>query len=106
MRVGLDRAQIVDRDHLDIVDAPLVERAEHQAADAAEPVDANPNSHDVLRLEIDLREQPAGGSRSRAPPSPLETPPPPAREPFGGSGAISDAGLPPAPRSQTRHSPS
>jgi len=53
MRIGLDRAQIVDRDHLDIVDAPLIERAEHQAADAAEPVDANPNSHDVLRLEID-----------------------------------------------------
>ena len=39
MRVGLDRAEIVDRDDLQIVAPLLVERAQHQPADAAEAVD-------------------------------------------------------------------
>jgi hypothetical protein len=45
MRVGLDRTQIVDRNHLEIVDAPLIERAEDEPPDAPEPIDGNPNSH-------------------------------------------------------------
>ena len=45
MRVGLDRAQIVDADHFDILAAGFRDRAQHVAADAAEAVDGNSNGH-------------------------------------------------------------
>ena len=43
MGVGFDRAQIVDRDDLDIAAAAFDDRPQHQPADAAEAVDCNPN---------------------------------------------------------------
>ena len=47
MRVGLDRAEIVDRDDLDILAAGLVDGAQDVAADASEPVDGNLHRHGV-----------------------------------------------------------
>src|SRR6185437_11324806 len=46
--VGLDRAEIVDADDLDVVAARLDDRAQHVAADPAKPVDSNPNGHLTL----------------------------------------------------------
>ena len=48
VRVGLDRAEIVDADHLDLGVLVLVSGAQHQAADAAETVDRNPYRHGSL----------------------------------------------------------
>ena len=45
MRVGLDRAEIVDGDDLDVLAAGLDDGAQDVAADAAESVDGNPNGH-------------------------------------------------------------
>ena len=45
MRVRLDVAEVVDRDELDVVAAFLHRRAQNQAPDAPETVDANPNRH-------------------------------------------------------------
>ena len=45
MRVGLDRAQIVDADDLDLAMLVLVRRPQDQPADAAEAVDRNPYRH-------------------------------------------------------------
>ena len=43
MRVGLDRRQVVDGDDLDIIALRFHDGAQHVAADAAEPVDGDPN---------------------------------------------------------------
>ncbi len=43
MGVGLDRAQIVDGDDLDVVAAAFQDGAQHQAADAPESVDRDAN---------------------------------------------------------------
>ena len=45
--VGLDGAEVVDRHHLDVATAVLDDRAQDQAADATETVDANFECHDV-----------------------------------------------------------
>ena len=45
MGVGFDRPQIVDGDDLDVVALGLDDGAQDQAADAAEAVDCNSNSH-------------------------------------------------------------
>ena len=45
MRVGFDRAQIVDADHFDILAAGFGDGAQDVAADAAEPVNGNADSH-------------------------------------------------------------
>ena len=45
MRVGLDRSQVVDADDLDIGASRLGDGAQDVAADAAEPVDGNADSH-------------------------------------------------------------
>jgi hypothetical protein len=45
MRVGLDRPQVVDADDLDIGAPGLGDGAQDVAADAAEPVDGNADSH-------------------------------------------------------------
>ena len=45
VRVGLDRAEIVDGDDLDVLAAGLDDGAQHVAADAAEPVDGDPDGH-------------------------------------------------------------
>ena len=43
--VGLDRPEVVERDHLDVVAARLDDRAQHVAPDAAEAVDCNLDRH-------------------------------------------------------------
>ena len=43
--VGLDRAEVVDRDHLDVGAARLDDRAQHVPTDAAEAVDCNLDRH-------------------------------------------------------------
>ena len=48
VRVGLDRAEIVDRDNLDILAARLDHRAQHQPPDASEPVDRYLRGHREL----------------------------------------------------------
>src|SRR4030088_827600 len=45
MGVGLDRAEVVDTDHLDILAAGLGNSPEHIAADAAKPIDCDPDCH-------------------------------------------------------------
>ena len=50
MGIGLDRAEIVDRDDLDVLATRFHDGAQHIAADAAEAVDCNTNSHVFLRL--------------------------------------------------------
>src|ERR1043166_4333720 len=45
MRVGLDRPKIVDADHLDVGAAGFGDGAQDIAADAAKPVDRNPDCH-------------------------------------------------------------
>ena len=49
MRVGLDRAEVVDADDLDVLAARLDDGAQDIAADAAEAVDRDTNGH-LLRL--------------------------------------------------------
>ena len=43
--VGLDRAEIVDADHLDILAAGLGDGAQDVAADAAKTVNRDPDGH-------------------------------------------------------------
>src|SRR5258708_32618388 len=45
MCVGLDRAEIVERDHFDVLAAGLGDGAQDVAADAAKPVDGDPDGH-------------------------------------------------------------
>ncbi len=59
MGVGLDRAEIVDPDHLDILAAGLGDRSQHVAADAAKPVDRDPDCHARFSSKADA--VPAGG---------------------------------------------
>ncbi|MDN3712212.1 hypothetical protein QWZ10_11130 [Paracoccus cavernae] len=47
MRVGLDRAEIVDRDDLDIGPARFHNRAKHVATNTSEAVDCYLNSHGI-----------------------------------------------------------
>src|SRR5215208_4198054 len=48
MRVGLDGAEIVDCDNLDVLAAGFDDRAQNVSADAAETVDCHANSHSHL----------------------------------------------------------
>src|SRR5579862_9159665 len=48
--VGLDRAEIVDADHFDVLAAGLGDGTQHVAADAAKPVDSDPDCHGVSPL--------------------------------------------------------
>ena len=48
MGVGLDRAEVVEADHLDILAAGLGDSPEHIAADAAKSVDRDPDCHSIL----------------------------------------------------------
>ena len=50
MGVGLDRAEIVDGDDLDVLAAGFDDGAQDIAADAAKSVDGDPNSHVFLLL--------------------------------------------------------
>ena len=63
MGVGLDRAEVVDADHLDVLAAGLGDGAQHVAADAAKPVDCDPDCHLVLLLLI-ANADPRGGRAS------------------------------------------
>ncbi len=45
MGIGFDRTEIIDADHFDILAAGLGNGAKHIAADAAKPVDCNPDCH-------------------------------------------------------------
>ena len=45
VRVGLDRAEIVDGDHLDVLAAGFGDGAQDVAADAAEAIDGNAYRH-------------------------------------------------------------
>ena len=54
MGVGLDRAEIVDADDLDVGAAGFDDGAEDVPADAAEAVDANPDGHVLLSLMVKL----------------------------------------------------
>jgi hypothetical protein len=60
--VGLDRAEIVDRHDLDVLAARLDDGAQHIAADAAEAVDCDSNSHWLLPSVI----APAGAPLPRS----------------------------------------
>ena len=48
MGVGLDRAEIVDGHHVDVLAAGFVDGAHDVAADAAKSVDANSDGHVFL----------------------------------------------------------
>ena len=50
MRVGLDRAKIIDRHHLYIGASRFDDGAQHIAPDAPEPVDCNFYGHGTLLL--------------------------------------------------------
>ena len=50
MRVGLDRAEIVDGDDVDVLAAGFVDGAQDVAADAAKSVDGNSDCHDRFSL--------------------------------------------------------
>src|SRR3954447_6937842 len=52
MRVGLDRAEIVERDDLNVLAAGLGDGAQDVAADAAKPVNGNPDGHSIDSFEI------------------------------------------------------
>ena len=53
--VGLDRAEVVDRDDLDILASRFHDGAHDVAADAPEAVDCNTNSHVFLRYLLSRR---------------------------------------------------
>ena len=53
MGVGLDRAEIVDADHLDVPTAGLGDGAQDVAADAAKPVDCDADCHAVSPLNAE-----------------------------------------------------
>src|SRR5690606_38210721 len=48
VRVGLDRAEIVDGDDVDVLAAGFIDGAQDVAADATETVDGNSDSHVLL----------------------------------------------------------
>ena len=48
VRIGFDRAEIIDPNDVDLGVPMLVSRAQDEAADAAETVDRNPHSHGLL----------------------------------------------------------
>ena len=50
MRIGFDRPEVVDGDHLDVAAAGFGDGPQHVAADAAKPVDCDPDCHIVLLL--------------------------------------------------------
>ncbi|BDW85612.1 hypothetical protein MACH21_17890 [Roseicyclus marinus] len=50
MGVGLDRAEVVDRDHLDIRASRFDDGAQHVAADASESVDGDFDGHVSLPM--------------------------------------------------------
>ena len=52
VRVGLDRAEIVDRHDLDVLALRLDDRAQHVAPDAAEAVDRHLHRHVFLSLAV------------------------------------------------------
>ena len=54
MRIGFDRTQVVDRNHLDIGAARFDDRAQHVAPNAPEPVDRNFDSHGSLSRPSDV----------------------------------------------------
>src|SRR5208337_2633491 len=60
MRVGLDRAEIVDRDDLDVLPARLDDRAQYEPPDASKAVDRYSGDHryPLLRPARDLRPPP------------------------------------------------
>ena len=53
MRVGLDRAEIVDGNHIDVLAAGFIDRAHDVAADAAKSVDCNSDGHVILLQRFD-----------------------------------------------------
>jgi hypothetical protein len=53
--IRLDRAEVVDRDHLDIVAPALDGGAQHQATDAPEPVDGDLHGHGFIPSVQDAR---------------------------------------------------
>src|SRR5450631_4605689 len=55
MGVGLDRAEVVDPDHLDILSAGLGDRPQHVAADAAKPVNRDPDCHSISPQRFETR---------------------------------------------------
>ena len=59
--VGLDRAEVVDRDDLDVLAARFDDGAQNVASDAPEPVDRNLHRHIGL-LVIDRRRAPFPGA--------------------------------------------
>ncbi len=59
MGVGLDRAEVVDADHLDVLAAGFGDGPKHIAADAAKPVDCDPDCHS--RFSSDSWHRPRGG---------------------------------------------
>jgi hypothetical protein len=52
MRIGLDRGEIVDGDHLDVIAIGLDHGTQYVAADAAESVDGYANRHAFLRQSL------------------------------------------------------
>jgi hypothetical protein len=48
--IGLDRSEVVDPDHFDILAAGLGDGTQHIAADAAKPVDCDPDCHGTFLL--------------------------------------------------------
>jgi hypothetical protein len=51
VRVSRDRAEVIDRDDLDILSLGVMRRAQDQPADAAKAVDRYPYRHLCLRLD-------------------------------------------------------
>ena len=47
MRIGFDRSEVVDADDFDIRAAGLRDSPQHIAADAAKPVDCDPDCHSI-----------------------------------------------------------
>ena len=62
MGVGLDRAEVVDPDHFDVLAAGFGDGAKHIAADAAKPVDCDPDCH--LCFSFNDLCHPRGGRRA------------------------------------------
>ena len=50
MRIGFDGAQIVDAHDDDVLAPRFHDRTQHQPTDASEPVDGDPNGHEILLL--------------------------------------------------------
>jgi hypothetical protein len=52
MGVGLDRAEVVNADHLDVPAAGFGDGPQHIAADAAKSVDCDPDCHSNSPLKV------------------------------------------------------